>query len=79
MEIGKLVKMANQIALFFEAEPDVNVARQGVANHIKRTWEPRMREALLQHIEEKGGEGLRPLVIEAFRHHKELLRPRSRS
>lgn len=43
----KLVKMANQIAIFFDSQP--GDAAQGVASHINEFWEPRMREGLLAH------------------------------
>ncbi|WEX77168.1 formate dehydrogenase subunit delta [Sinorhizobium numidicum] len=60
---AKLIYMANQIATFFQSQP-AEVAAQGVATHINKYWEPRMRRKLFEHIE-RGGEGLNPLVIEA--------------
>jgi len=59
----KLVRMANQIATFFLSQPEA-VRIEGVANHINKFWEPRMRRELFEHID-KGGEGLLPLVMEA--------------
>ncbi|HCL67586.1 MAG TPA: formate dehydrogenase [Rhizobium sp.] len=59
----KLVRMANQIATFFMSQPG-NTRIAGVANHINKFWEPRMRRQLFEHIEQ-GGEGLDPLVLEA--------------
>ena len=59
----KLVRMANQIATFFMSQPE-NTRIAGVANHINKFWEPRMRRQLFEHIEQ-GGEGLDPLVLEA--------------
>lgn len=59
----KLVRMANQIATFFLSQPEA-VRIEGVANHINKFWEPRMRRELFDHID-KGGEGLLPLVMEA--------------
>ncbi|MBA3040065.1 MAG: formate dehydrogenase subunit delta [Alphaproteobacteria bacterium] len=59
----KLVRMANQIATFFLSQPEA-VRVEGVANHINKFWEPRMRRELFEHID-KGGEGLLPLVMEA--------------
>ncbi|MBW8285179.1 MAG: formate dehydrogenase subunit delta [Rhizobium sp.] len=59
----KLVRMANQIATFFLSQPEA-VRIEGVANHINKFWEPRMRRELFQHID-KGGEGLLPLVMDA--------------
>ena len=59
----KLVRMANQIATFFLSQPE-NIRAEGVATHINKFWEPRMRRQLFEHID-KGGEGLLPLVLEA--------------
>jgi len=36
MDAHKLVKMANEIAAFFEAEPDRAVMLEGVAGHLQR-------------------------------------------
>jgi formate dehydrogenase subunit delta len=58
MEGHKLVKMANEIAAFFHAEPDHAVAMEGVAGHIKRFWDPRMRSELLKWVDEHDSEGL---------------------
>lgn len=60
---SKLIYMANQIATFFKTQPQSEAA-QGVATHINKFWEPRMRRQLFEHID-SGGEGLDPLVIEA--------------
>jgi len=59
----KLVRMANQIATFFLSQPE-NVRTNGVATHINKFWEPRMRRHLFEHLD-TGGAGLLPLVIEA--------------
>jgi len=59
----RLVYMANQIATFFISQPkEEQVA--GVADHINKFWEPRMRTHLFQIIEQ-GGMGLSPMVMEA--------------
>jgi len=60
---AKLVYMANQIATFFKTQPQSEAA-EGVALHISKFWEPRMRRQLFELIE-AGGEGLDPLVLEA--------------
>lgn len=63
MSPEKMIRMANQIATFFEGrKPDEAAA--GVAQHISDFWEPRMRKQLFDLIA-AGGAGLRPLVIEA--------------
>jgi len=59
LDIERLVAMANDIAAFFDAEPDKAVAAEGVRFHISRFWEPRMRRAIIEH-EKKGGTGLTP-------------------
>jgi len=60
----RLVSMANDIGSFFNAEADKIVAAQGVANHIKRYWDPRMRREIVTHYRD-GGAGLDPLVRSA--------------
>ncbi|WP_245480473.1 formate dehydrogenase subunit delta [Neorhizobium sp. NCHU2750] len=55
--------MANQIATFFLSQPE-KVRAEGVATHINKFWEPRMRRHLFEHLDQ-GGEGLLPLVVEA--------------
>ncbi len=67
MKPEKLIKMANQIGAFFEAMPDREQAVAGVAAHIQRNWEPRMRGALLDHVTQNGDEALMPVVREALR------------
>jgi formate dehydrogenase subunit delta len=63
MSADKIVHMANQIALFMESKPhDEGVA--SFASHINDFWEPRMRRQFFEMID-RGGEGFRPLVLEA--------------
>ena len=64
MRAERLVSMANDIGSFFNAEADKTVAAQGVANHIKRYWDPRMRREIVTHYRD-GGSGLDPLVRSA--------------
>jgi formate dehydrogenase subunit delta len=59
----KLVYMANQIATFFTSQPKEQVTA-GIATHINKFWDPRMRRQLFEIIE-KGGDGLLPSVLEA--------------
>lgn len=63
MSPEKLVRMANQIATFFESKKH-DEAVTGTAAHISDFWEPRMRKQLFDHIA-AGGAGLKPLVLEA--------------
>ncbi|MBM7043567.1 MULTISPECIES: formate dehydrogenase subunit delta [Rhizobium] len=59
----KLIYMANQIATFFKTQP-AGEAVNGVATHINKFWEPRMRRQLFEIIDH-GDSGLSPLVLEA--------------
>ena len=61
MKIDRLVTMANQIGAFFNAEDDKAVAAKGVATHMTRYWDPRMRREIVAHYKEAGGAGLDPL------------------
>ena len=72
MNVQHLVKMANQIGTFFEAEPDHEQAVKDIASHLKRFWDPRMRKAILGHMDQ-GGDGLLTIVSEAIRTHKDML------
>jgi formate dehydrogenase subunit delta len=64
MENRDIIRMANQIAAFFEAYPRAE-AIDGIGKHIKSVWAPRMRRRLDAYIAE-GGEELSPLVLAAF-------------
>jgi formate dehydrogenase subunit delta len=66
MNPANLIKMANQIGAFFEAMPNHEQAVKDVAAHIQKNWEPRMRNALLQHISNCGDVELSPMVREAL-------------
>ena len=63
MSADKIARMANQIAQFMETKPQEE-GLSGLAAHINDFWEPRMRSQLFALLD-KGGAGLRPLVIEA--------------
>lgn len=63
MSPDKMIRMANQIAVFFETKPHAEGV-EGFADHINSFWEPRMRRQFLDLVA-TGGEGLRPLAIEA--------------
>jgi len=70
MDIHNLVHMANRIGEFFQAMPDRNDAVDGVAQHLRKFWEPRMRRLLVEHVATNGQQGLHPLVAEAAVAHK---------
>ncbi len=59
-----MIRMANQIAAFFEAYPRTE-ALDGISTHIKNFWNPRMRTQLTDYID-AGAEGLSPLVTAAL-------------
>ena len=63
MDAQVMVHKVNSIAQFFAAYPREE-AVAGVADHLRRFWEPRMREQLLRYIAE-GGAGLHELVLAA--------------
>jgi formate dehydrogenase subunit delta len=63
MSADKITHMANQIALFMESKPHAEGVA-GFASHINDFWEPRMRRQFFEMID-RGGEGFRPLVLEA--------------
>jgi formate dehydrogenase subunit delta len=74
MDIDNLVKMANRIGEFFAALPDAKEAQAGIAGHLQRFWEPRMRREIVAHVE-RGGEGLSAIVREAIAAHRDKLAP----
>jgi formate dehydrogenase subunit delta len=60
----RLVYMANQIGKFFQSQGhDKEVA--GVADHIHKFLDPRMRKAIFAHLD-AGGAGLDPNVRDAI-------------
>jgi formate dehydrogenase subunit delta len=75
VEIQHLVTMANQIGNFHRSFPDHAEAVKGTAMHLRRSWEPRMRRALLAHIDATQGEGLEPIVMEAIVAYRKELTP----
>ena len=56
MPADKLVTMVNQIGSFFATQR--GDAAAAVAAHIAKFWDPRMREAFLDHVRTSGGAGL---------------------
>lgn len=73
MDAANLIRMANRIGQFFEAMPDRAEAVEGVATHIRKFWEPRMRRALLDHVDAQGTEGLHPLVMAVVQERREQI------
>jgi formate dehydrogenase subunit delta len=62
MDMDKLIDMANQIGDFFAPYPIVRQT-EGIRNHLRTYWDPRMREALLEYISKEGGKNLHAHVI----------------
>ncbi|MCO5155745.1 MAG: formate dehydrogenase subunit delta [Aquamicrobium sp.] len=59
---AKIVRMANQIGTFFLSKPHAEGVA-GVAEHINKFWEPRMRRQFFAALDE--GEAFLPIVREA--------------
>ena len=72
MDPKRLIEMANQIAAFYGSEPDLDAASAGVAEHIARFWDPRMRRILLEQAR-SGNAAIDPLVGRALREHGQRL------
>jgi formate dehydrogenase subunit delta len=64
MSDNRLTYMANQIGKFFQSQGH-DKAVAGVAEHIRKFWDPRMRSAIFAHLD-AGGAGLDPNVREAI-------------
>jgi len=77
MKPDNLVYMANQIGKFFQYQKKNEIV-PGIANHITKFWDPRMREAIFAYVDQ-GGDGLDPYVKEAILHLKEVRQPKEAS
>ncbi|MGF6599222.1 formate dehydrogenase subunit delta [Paraburkholderia sp. GAS448] len=77
MDKDNLVDMANRIGDFFESMPDHEEALTGIADHIRRFWEPRMRRALLVALDTPGATQVEmsAIVREAVLKHRDELTP----
>jgi formate dehydrogenase subunit delta len=69
----KLVYMANQIGKFFTAQ-DTATAPAKIAEHITKFWDPRMRTAIIAHLD-TGGAGLEPAARQAVTALRALAHP----
>jgi len=65
MNVQRLIEMANDIGNFFSAEPREEDRVAGVANHLSRFWDPRMRRQIIAYAREKGGRELSDHVRQA--------------
>jgi formate dehydrogenase subunit delta len=75
MHLENLVSMANQIGTFFSAYPDRQEALEGIATHIHKFWEPRMRMRLIEAVAAGQAQDLMPLVRDAVQAYTEKLKP----
>ncbi|MFL9861655.1 formate dehydrogenase subunit delta [Paraburkholderia madseniana] len=75
MDNQNLIDMANRIGDFFDSMPDREEALAGIADHIRRFWEPRMRRALLAVLDTPNKEALCQIVREALAGHRAGLTP----
>lgn len=73
MTTDRLVHMANQIGAFFATQRRLDVP-EAVADHLRKFWDPRMRNEIQAYLQ-NGGAGLDPLVRDAVRL---LMQPRDR-
>jgi formate dehydrogenase subunit delta len=64
MSPDRLIYMANQIGAFFRCQGR-DKAVPGIAEHIRKFWDPRMRAGILAHLD-SGGAGLEPDVRDAI-------------
>ena len=64
MSADRLIYMANQIGKFFQSQGH-DQAVAGVAEHIRKFWDPRMRRGIFAHLD-AGGAGLDPPVRKAI-------------
>lgn len=68
MDSRDMTRMANQISDYFKSYPEKE-ALEGIAEHINKFWEPRMRKHFFAQVD-AGGEGLSDLVMKAAAHIK---------
>lgn len=65
-----LIEIANSIGDFAVATSDAEEAKWEVARHICLFWSERMRVQLVQYLDDRGGLGLKPLVVEALKQYR---------
>ncbi|MBC7663407.1 MAG: formate dehydrogenase subunit delta [Caulobacter sp.] len=75
MDLDNLVVMANRIGRFFEAQPDRDEALAGIAEHVKKFWEPRMRAQILASLDTGQSAALSDIVRAALTMHRAVLQP----
>jgi formate dehydrogenase subunit delta len=77
MDSDNLIRMANRIGDFFQAMPERAEALEGIANHLCKFWDPRMRREFLALID--GGDlgaSISDLVRSAVQAHRAAIEPK---
>lgn len=67
IEITKLITMANQIGDFFEANPDEELAKKDIADHLEKFWNSVMINSIVAHVQQSSNTDLHPRVEEAIK------------
>jgi len=75
MDLDNLIHMANRIGAFFAPMPERDAALIGIADHIRKFWDPRMRRQILAALDAGEAEGLDALVRTALETHRAALTP----
>ncbi len=75
MDLDNLVTMANRIGAFFAAMPEREAALAGIAEHLRKFWEPRMRRQLLAAVDAGEVGALSDIVRDAVAAHRASLEP----
>lgn len=70
MNSERLIRMANQIGIFFESQPDRQEALEGIATHLRKFWDPRMRAEFLSLVDGDSHSRISPIVLDAVRAHR---------
>jgi formate dehydrogenase subunit delta len=74
MKAERLVHMANHIADFFGSYPHEQ-AVAGVADHLHKFWDPRMRKQIIEYVGTDGA-GLRDIALAAIKQLAEEKKPK---
>ena len=81
MDANNLIRSANKIGDFFESFPDRAEALTGIANHIVKFWEPRMRKQFFAHLDSQHktqtDSGLSPILSATIEAHRAMLEPKA--
>jgi formate dehydrogenase subunit delta len=75
MNVNNLIHMANRIGQFYQSYNDTAEAHEGIANHIAKFWEPRMRRAVMAELDGMLAPSFMPLVMAALKLNRERLTP----